>query len=317
MTLQQLEYIVAVDTHRHFVRAAEQCFVTQPTLSSMIHKLEDELGVKIFDRSKQPVIPTAAGKAVIEQARVILREADRLDQIVQQEKSEIKGELKLGVIPTLAPYILPLFLREFADKYPQVNLVVTENNTETIIRKLKERVIDAGLLATPLGHREIKENVLFYERFFAYVSDENGDDLVAETRKEYMMIDEIDVDRLWLLEEGHCLRTQVVHLCALRGDQHVIPNVSYEAGSLETLKRMVNKNNGVTILPELAVLDLSPEEKKKIRPFAEPSPTREVSLVTYHHFVKESLIKALRDTIIQQIPPSFLENSGQSNLAPL
>ena len=317
MTLQQLEYIVAVDTHRHFVRAAEQCFVTQPTLSSMIHKLEDELGVKIFDRSKQPVIPTAAGKVVIEQARVILREAERLENIVQQEKSEIKGELRLGVIPTLAPYLLPLFLKEFADKYPQVQLVVTENNTETIIRKLKDRVIDAGLLATPLGHRDIRENVLFYERFFAYVSDKESADNVPYDSKRFMLIEEIDVDRLWLLEEGHCLRTQVVHLCALRGDQHVIPNVSYEAGSLETLKRMVNKNNGVTILPELAVMDLTTEEKNKIRPFADPSPTREVSLVTYQHFVKENLIEALHDVIIQQIPQSLLEVAGQANVSPV
>lgn len=311
MNLQQLEYIVAVDTHRHFVRAAEQCFVTQPTLSSMIHKLEDELGVKIFDRSKQPVVPTEAGKAIIAQARVILREASRLDQIVQEEKGEIKGELRLGVIPTLAPYLIPLFLRNFADRYPQVNLIVTENNTETIIRKLKDRVIDAGLLATPLGHPNLRENVLFYERFFAYVSDQEA------AHNRYMLIDEIDVNRLWLLEEGHCLRTQVVHLCALREQRDVIPNVSYEAGSLETLKRMVERNQGVTILPELAVMDLPEDQMSRIRYFKDPVPTREISLVTYQHFVKEKLLDALRDTIMESIPEELKRPLEKINLSPV
>lgn len=311
MNLQQLEYVVAVDTHRHFVRAAEQCFVTQPTLSSMIQKLEDELGVKIFDRSKQPVIPTETGKAVIAQARVILREANRLEQIVQEEKSEIRGELRLGVIPTLAPYLLPLFLREFADKFPQVQLLVTENNTETIIKKLKDRAIDAGLLATPLSQPNLKEDVLFYERFFAYVSDQEKFD------KQFILLDEIDVDRLWLLEEGHCLRTQVVHLCALREERHVIPNVSYEAGSLETLKRMVDRNQGVTILPELAVLDLPKAQMERIRYFKEPCPTREISLVTYQHFVKENLLNALRETILQCLPPVLDQSMTGVNLSPL
>lgn len=311
MNLQQLEYVVAVDTHRHFVRAAEQCFVTQPTLSSMIQKLEDELGVKIFDRSKQPVIPTETGKAVIAQARVILREANRLEQIVQEEKSEIRGELRLGVIPTLAPYLLPLFLREFADKYPQVRLLVTENNTETIIKKLKDRAIDAGLLATPLSQPNLKEEVLFYERFFAYVSDQEKFD------KQYILLDEIDVDSLWLLEEGHCLRTQVVHLCALREERHVIPNVSYEAGSLETLKRMVDRNQGITILPELAVLDLPKAQMERIRYFKEPCPTREISLVTYQHFVKENLLNALRETILQRLPPVLDQSMTGVNLSPL
>lgn len=311
MNLQQLEYIVAVDTHRHFVRAAEQCFVTQPTLSSMIHKLEEELGVKIFDRSKQPVVPTEAGKSIIAQARVILREASRLDQIVQEEKGEIRGELRLGVIPTLAPYLLPLFLRRFADTYPQVSLIVTENNTETIIKKLKDRVIDAGLLATPLGHANLRENVLFYERFFAYVSDQEAVD------NRYMLIDEIDVNRLWLLEEGHCLRTQVVHLCALRDQRHVIPNVSYEAGSLETLKRMVERNQGVTILPELAVMDLPEEQLSRIRYFREPVPTREISLVTYQHFVKEKLLDALHDTIMESLPDQLKLPLEKINLSPV
>lgn len=311
MNLQQLEYIVAVDTHRHFVRAAEHCYVTQPTLSSMIQKLEEELGVKIFDRSKQPVVPTEAGRAIIEQARIVLREAGRLEEIARQEKSEIKGELHLGVIPTLAPYLLPLFLRKFAETYPQVKLLITEHHTDSIVTRLREGSLDAALLATPLGLGHLRETVLFYERFFAYVAEGEAID------KEYILIEEMDVDKLWLLEEGHCLRTQVVQLCALRDRRHVIPNVSYEAGSLETLKRMVDQNGGATILPELAVKDLPRPQAKRIRHFQSPSPTREISLVTYQHFVKENLLEALRTTIVECLPPGLLENHSRINLAPV
>jgi LysR family transcriptional regulator, hydrogen peroxide-inducible genes activator len=309
MNLQQLEYIVAVDIHRHFVRAAQHCYVTQPTLSSMIQKLEEELDVKIFDRSKQPVIPTESGKEIIAQARIILSETARMKEIVQGNKNEIRGELRLGVIPTLAPYVLPLFLKKFADEYPEVEMVVMENNTETIIQKLKEQALDAGLLATPLGHSSIKEEVLFYERFFAYISDHTVSD------KQYILVDEIDVNSLWLLEEGHCMRTQVMNLCALRDQRHVIPNVAYEAGSLETLKRMVERNQGATILPELALLDMPKDQMKRVRFFRDPCPTREISLVTYQHFVKENLLRVLRQSILESLPASVRNQSSGNRLS--
>ncbi|MCR6720002.1 MAG: LysR substrate-binding domain-containing protein [Chitinophagaceae bacterium] len=211
MTLVQLEYIIAVDTWRHFATAAEHCFVTQPTLSMQIQKLESELGVIIFDRSKQPVVPTEAGIEIIETARRILREKDSLLETVQRHKGLLTGELRIGIIPTLAPYLLPLFIQSFTQKYPHVRLVVHEMMTELIITRLREGKLDAGLLVTPLQEPGITEHVLFYEELMAYVSRRN-----EMYEKTYVLPQDIDANKLWLLEEGHCFRSQIVNLCELK-----------------------------------------------------------------------------------------------------
>lgn len=210
MNLQQLEYIVAVDITRHFVSAAERCFVTQATLSMMIKKLEEELGVVIFDRSKQPVVPTETGQRLIEQAQTILHEINRMKEIVQEEKDEVRGTLKLGIIPTLAPYLLPLFLRAFMKKYPLVNLQIFEMITDTAIQKLKQNELDIAIMATPVNNPALREEPLFYEQFVVYASSDE------KLMKKYLLADDIDVNRLWLLEEGHCLRSQVINLCELK-----------------------------------------------------------------------------------------------------
>ncbi len=227
MNLQQLEYIVAVDHHRHFARAAEHCFVTQPTLSMMIQKLEEELNVRIFDRSKQPVVPTEAGAAIIKQAKVVLLEAGRLKETVSAMKNEMSGELHIGIIPTLAPYLLPLFLHPFTTKYPNLRLKITELTTAQIIEALQENKLDAGILATPLHQPSLIEQPLFYEEFLLYSARKD-----IATNKKYVLAEDIEPRHLWLLEEGHCLRSQVLNICELRRKDWSESNFEYESGSL-------------------------------------------------------------------------------------
>lgn len=305
MTLVQLEYIVAVDTFRHFALAADHCYVTQPTLSMQIRKLEESLGMKIFDRSKQPVVPTEAGIEIIEQARKVLSERNLITEIVQQKRGVLTGELRIGIIPTLAPTLLPLFVPAFSKKYPHVKLVVQEMLTEYIIRRLREGRIDTGILVTPLQEKGIKEHVLFYEEFLAYVSPKN-----AAYKKTYVLPQDIDPEKLWLMEEGHCFRSQIVNLCELRKASEMSTHFEYEAGSIETLRRMVEINDGITILPELTTLDMDTRRLELIRHFRKPAPMREVSVVVHRDFVKKRLIEVLKAEIIKAIPDKLRKNKS-------
>lgn len=307
MTFTQLEYIVAVNTYRHFATAAENCFVTQPTLSMQIQKLEEELGVKIFDRSKQPVVPTEAGEEIIQQAKVILQERNDLLDTIATKKNIVNGELRVGIIPTLAPYLIPLFIPTFSKKYPMVRILITELTTENLIIHLKEGKIDAGIVVTPLHENGIKEDILFYERMLAYVSDKN-----ELHKKDIISPKEINPNKIWLLEEGHCFRSQIINLCELRKKNKDGGNLfEYEAGSLETLRRMVDIGDGITILPELATFDLNKSQKNHLRPFVEPSPVREVSIVTHRDFVKKKLVSALKNVILDTIPSDLKQNEKQ------
>jgi LysR family transcriptional regulator, hydrogen peroxide-inducible genes activator len=305
MTFVQLEYIIAIDTHRHFATAAEHCFVTQPTLSMQVQKLEDELGIKIFDRSKQPVIPTEAGAAIIEQARKIISEKSVIGEIIQIKKGELSGELRIGIIPTLAPYLLPLFVQSFTKKFPQVKLIVNEIMTENVIQRLREGSIDAGLLVTPLQEKGIREHVLFYEELVAYVSKKN-----SVYKKNYLLAQDIDPNKLWLLEEGHCFRSQIVNLCELRKASKEGSHFEYEAGSIETLRRMVEMNDGITILPELATTHLTKSQMQLVRRFKSPAPMREVSLIVHRDFVKQRLMQVLKQEIINAIPDKVKRNKN-------
>lgn len=298
MTLTQLEYIVALDTYRHFVLAAEKCFVTQPTLSMQIQKLEEELGVKIFDRTKQPVIPTEIGTSIIAQARVSLREAEMVKQIISDQKDALSGELRIGIIPTLAPYLLPPLYKYMTEKYPQLKLVIKETITEEVIHELKNSRLDCGIVVTPLKDPAIKEDVLFYEELFVYVSKKN-----ALFDKKYVLAGEIDPNQLWLLEEGHCFRSQILNLCELRRSSDF--NFKYETGNIETLKRMVDKSDGITILPELAVMELSKSQHKLVKRLKEPRPAREVSLVIHRDHIKTKLIKTLKEEILSIVPTAM------------
>lgn len=296
MNLQQLEYIIAVDTHRHFEKAAQHCFVTQATLSMMIKKLEGELDVVLFDRSRQPVVPTKAGSVIIEQARRVLKETEQLKQLSLQAKAGSQGSLKIGIIPTLAPYLLPLFLTGFLEKYPSVKLKIIEQTTEHLLQLLQTDKIDVGIMATPLSEKGFTEKHLFYEAFQVYVADG-----AKSLKKKYIMAEDIDVNKLWLLEEGHCLRSQALNLCEIQKQQALAHHLDYETGSMESLLKITDMNGGITIVPHLATIHFSNEQKERLRIFKPPVPAREISLVTYRHFVKEGLLQVLEKEIVQAV----------------
>ncbi len=311
MTFTQLEYIIAVDTYRHFTLAAEHSHVTQPTLSMQIQKLEEELGLTIFDRSRQPVMPTEPGMQIIEHARLIVQHRNMLQDMVQQKKGLLTGELRIGIIPTLAPYLLPLFIPSFTEKYPQVKMIVSELTTDRVIRHLQEGSIDAGILVTPLHHKGIREHILFYEELLVYVSKKN-----ALYKKNYVLARDIDPNKLWLLEEGHCFRSQIENLCELRKKSMKGSFFDYETGSIETLRRMVDLNDGITILPELATLDMPDNQLQLTRHFKSPAPVREVSVVVQRDFVKKGLIDALKQEVVSCIPQKIRKNKP-ANVVPV
>jgi len=264
-----------------------------------VQKLEAELGVQIFLRT-QPVTTTESGQIVIAQAKKILAAAEMMQQLIQQEQNFVAGTLKIGIIPTLAPYLLPQFLQAFIKQYPQVRLSIHELTTENIILQLKNGTLDAGILATPLNMAELKEDFLFNEEFVAYVSRKE-----KLFNKKYILADDIDVHSLWLLEEGHCLRNQVMNLCALQKDASIEKHFDYAAGSIETLKHFVDKNGGITLLPELATYTMSSAKKNMLRYFKSPAPVREISLVTLKTFSKTRLIDILKQIIMESLPPQM------------
>ncbi|WP_162342557.1 hydrogen peroxide-inducible genes activator [Cyclobacterium salsum] len=299
MTIQQLEYILAVDKCRHFGHAAEACFVTQPTLSAQVSKLEKELGVILFDRSKMPVIPTEIGERIIAQAKKVVSESKGIFELVSQMKGDVSGLIKMGVIPTIAPYLLPLFIQNFIQKYPRVQLQVQEMVTEDILKKLKNDELDIGLVVTPLEESGIVEKPIFYEKFFVYLSKYHP--LLKQDQVEAGAILSED---LWVLQQGHCFRDQVLNLCDQNKFQRM--NFHYESGSLEGLKNMVNRYKGITLLPELATESLSEEEKSRLRPFRGEAPVREVSLILTRSFLKQKLVSLLFEEIRNVIPKHML-----------
>ncbi len=303
MNLQQLEYIIAVDTYRHFVTAAEKCYVTQATLSTMVKKLESELGVKLFDRSKHPVVPTVIGKKIIEQAKVIVRETARVKEMLEEETIKVNGELKIGIIPTLAPYLIPLFLQGFLKNYPKIKLQISELTTHEIVQRIKQNQLDAGILAIPLNDTDLIEAPLFNEEFIVYTSNET-----TYPASKYILPKDIDINRLWLLDEGHCLRNQVINLCELKLHERNIHQFDLSAASIETLKKVVDLNEGITVLPYLALFDLTPKQKNQIRYFKSPAPMRQIGLVCFRYFVKEKMLQALKTEILHNIPAAMKDN---------
>lgn len=299
-TLTQLEYIVSVHKLKHFGRAAAECHVSQPSLSSQVQKVEEELGIIIFDRSKKPVMTTVKGEKVIEQARIVLNEHRKLKDFAREE-GEIVGKFHLGVIPTLSSYIIPLFIESFANKYPKVNLKISEYKTEDIIQKLYDDELDGGIMVTPLYDDKLIEQSLFFEPFYVFSSDEH-----KFSKKKSVKDSELEGDTVWLLNEGHCFRNQVIRLCSLQGKNRVLDNISFESGNLETLKNLIRRGKGYTLLPELATLSLSKKEKEQnLKRFIAPVPTREVSLVHSRSFLKEDIINSLTSEIISSLPKSL------------
>lgn len=299
MTLQQLEYILAVNQFRHFAKAAEYCRVTQPTLSAMIQKLEEELDTRIFDRSQQPVCPTPVGIHIIEQAQNILVQANRIKNIIEEEKHSLTGTFKLGILPTVAPYLLPRFFPQLMKKYPDLDIRVVEMKTNDIKKALQTGEIDAGIVASLAGMEELQQTPLFYEQFFAYVSRED-----ALFNNEVIRTSDLNGEQLWLLDEGHCFRDQLVRFCQMKSAR--ASQLAYHLGSMETFMRMVESGKGVTFIPELAILQLGDAQKELVRSFAIPCPTRQVVLLTNKNFIRHTLLEVLVKEIKLSVPKEML-----------
>ncbi len=291
MTITQLQYVLAVAEYKNFTLAAEKCFVTQPTLSMQIQKVEDELDIQIFDRSKKPIQLTEIGQKIVNQAKNIVNEADRIQDIVHQQKGFIGGEFRIGIIPTIMPTLLPMFLKNFIKKYPKVKLIIEELNTEDIIFKLNNGHLDAAIAATPLNEEKIKEVVLYFEPFVAYIPEDH-----ESFSKKEIEISDLNLDEILLLQDGHCFRDSVLNLC--KNNTNSEPNhFQIESGSFETLIKLADEGLGTTLLPYLHTLDLKEKDQVKLRQFKEPKPAREVSLIYPKNELKIHIIDALRSSI--------------------
>ena len=281
MNIQQLEYILAVDTYRHFAKAAEHCRVTQPTLSMMIQKLEDELGIKLFDRNMQPVCPTPAGRKVIDQARTVLYQASLIKDIVNEEEQSLKGTFKLS------------------EKHPELDIRILEMKTAPTMAAILNGEIDAAIIANQPTENQIQGDTLYYEQFFGYVAKND-----PVFKKEMIRTADISDEHLWLLDEGHCFRDQLMRFCQM--EKVKLRQAAYRLGSLETFMRMVESGNGVTFIPELATLQLSEDQKKLVRPFAIPKPAREIVWITRKDFIRHTIAGMLIESIKKSVPKEML-----------
>lgn len=291
MTITQLQYVLAVAEHQNFTLAAEKSFVTQPTLSMQVQKLEDELDVLIFDRSKKPISVTEVGQKIVAQAKNIVNEAHRIKDIVDQEKGFIGGEFTLGIIPTIMPTLLPMFLKAFIQKYPKVNLIIKEQNTDSLIRNIQDGHLDAAIAATPLEIEFIKERPLYYEPFVGYVPKNHR---LAPADK--LNPSDLNIDDVLLLRDGHCFRDGVINLCNMPKSRQT-EHFQLQSGSFETLVNLADEGMGMTLLPYLNTLELDNTKKKNLRYFNNPSPAREVSLIYHKSELKIQITQALRDVI--------------------
>ncbi|WP_158848774.1 LysR substrate-binding domain-containing protein [Algibacter sp. L1A34] len=291
MTITQLSYVLAVAENQNFTKAAEKCFVTQPTLSMQIQKLEDQLDILIFDRSKKPIELTDIGRKIVEQARNIVNESNRIQDIVDQQKGFIGGEFKLGIIPTVMPTLLPMFLKNFIKKHPKVKLKIEELTTEEIMLRIKDGHLDAAIAATPLEDENIKERVLYFEPFVSYIP--KGHRLHSNKKID---VSDLEVDDMLLLEDGHCFRDGVINLCKTFKNQ-TEEKFQLESGSIETLIRLSNEGLGMTLLPYLHTLEINDKEKENLHYFNDPTPAREVSLIYHKSELKMQIIEALQDVI--------------------
>ncbi|MBP6217900.1 MAG: LysR family transcriptional regulator [Oligoflexales bacterium] len=310
-TLTQLEYILAVDTYRHFGKAAKACHVSQPTLSQQIQKLEDELSIILFDRIQKPVVPTDDGRRFIAQAKVVLSEQEKLIYTARNRSHGLKGEFRLAVIPTVATYLVPVFLRNFSKNCPQVELYIEELKTETIIDELRNDRIDGAILATPLQQQGFKEHPLYYEPFSLYAS--KGHPLL---KKQKISPKDLDAAEMWMLKDGNCFKTQVSSYCSISPSQDsVFKNIHFQSGSLDTLCHVIQKNHGYTLIPDLLTTLMSRADvRTHVRPFVPPVPTREISFVYRRDHWKLEMIKALKHSVMKSLPEDLNTKRGKELL---
>ena len=301
MTIQQLRYIAALDDERHFARAAEVCMVTQPGLTIQLKNLEEEIGIKIFDRKKVPLTPTALGIEIINRAKKILRQVDEIRDFVINEKTILEGKLKLGVISTLSPYLIPLFIKEMKLATPNVFFVIKEAATGELMHDLETGVIDVAIMATPTGNANLIEHPVFKEPFVAYLNTRH-----PMASEEYYSLQSNDKSELLLLQNEYCYNAQLLDICEMKNSGKIKDQFSYEISSIETLKNLVRAELGFAIIPELSILN--EKEKKLFKPFKEPKPVREISLVVSDTFSKKLLLEKMSETIWKCLPESLREN---------
>ena len=311
MNIQQFKYVLAVVDLKNFEAASERCFVTQSTLSTMISRFENEIGVRIFNRKTKPVSITQEGEQIINRLRIVIHEVESLKNVIQELKGEMVGELKIGIIPTVAPYLLALFLTKFADRFPKINIVVREMTTAQIQVALKKRTLDIGLLAIPLEDDELVEQELYSEPFLVY-------DCRDEKSTSKITVTDLDYSKLWLLQEGHCLRTQIFKICELsnlKAKNNV--NFEFESGSMGSLLNFTKASKGITIIPYLASFDLGNEDKRNIIEFESPIPVRSIGLLTHKFFVKKQLAKALQEIIQESVVGLFPNVKNPKVMSPI
>ncbi len=295
MTLQQLEYVVALDIHNNFVKASKHCFVTQPTITQQLQKLEDEIGFQIFDRSQSPLKPTEMGELIIAKARGILTEVNQLKDMVNQERDSVSGRFRIGIIPTIAPYVVPKFIGNFIKHYPDTSLDIETMQSEDIVNAIHKDQLDIGILVTPMEDKQLREIPLYNEPFLYYGTHPHQKKTIGKEDVEHQK-------GLWLMSSGHCFGKQILNICETKGAQSPM---NFKSGSIETLIKMVDEHGGFTLIPEMASEHANQE---KIMRFEDPIPIREVSLVVHKGFVKEGLISAIRKSILAIVPKSFDKN---------
>lgn len=311
MSIQQYKYINSVAELRSFGLAAQKCFVTQSTLSTMIGKFESEVGIKIFDRKTKPVTVTQEGEKLLEQIKIILKEVENLEEVVKRLKGEVSGAFKIGIIPTVAPYILPMILNKFAKRYPKLQFSISELTTDIIIDKVITRDLDIGIAALPLENDLLVEYPLYEEEFVLY-------DCFSEKTAPTVTVEQVNQDKLCLLADGHCLNNQVINFCDIdfRNSNSVI-NFDFRAGSIDSLIRFVKQSQGITLLPYLSILDFREEDKKRVSLFEANIPARKIGIVTHQHFVKKQILELLQTEIQEKIRPLMRSAQiGKEILAP-
>ena len=302
-SITQVKYILAVDRHGHFGVAAKHCRVAQPSLSTQIQKVEEEIGFAIFDRGHKPVVATDKGRRFMAQARQLMAEYDRLLQVSSEESETMRGDLRLGIIPTVLPYLVPSFIHSFAHEYPQVTVHLEERPTRVMIEALLDDQLDAGILATPVREAKgLRQITLYYEPLYVYVSRKH---VLAE--KTRIGLRDLRKNDIWLLRDGNCLRDQTVNLCNEFRSTSPIENVQFEGGSLETLRQLILKGSGYTVVPSLFASTLTPGERQAmVREFTPPTPAREISLLYRRDRWKSDLVQALVSTIKSSLPGGLL-----------
>jgi LysR family hydrogen peroxide-inducible transcriptional activator len=302
MSLEQLAYALAVARYKSFVLAAEKVSVTQPALTMQVKKLEAELGFVLFDRSRKPLMLTAEGKIYLERAQEFMLSFRELSHLAEELKNQEGGELRLAIIPTLSPYLIPLFLDHFRGRFPDVKISIAELPTEYIIRQIKEGELDAGIFATPVMSTGIYFQPLFYEKFFLYVSQQH-----PWFRKVTVNIADLAGANIWLLREGNCFRSQVSDICQLQENRQGQNKFIYESSSIESLMRIVEYHGGMTLIPELATLAVSAEQEGLLKEISKPAGVRQISLAFSRYQHKKRLLDGLQTSILQHIPRHMLQ----------